>query len=200
MLQSIQHNWPVKTYCSLSHSIIHTVTQESSCEQLHFTSSIFSPSTVILEFILFQAGKLFNYTLFMHKPFTDALTTKWSDYNLAEQKSHDQVQQHFVPSRPPCQMHAHTRRDTHTKWEKSYKNEGGLFQQALRKVARTYQRLRQKAACIQVPVTNDGAPVSTAIHGIEKIIQLCYSTVRGRSRVTAYTVTHGHKYINALCP
>lgn len=66
----------------------------------------------------------------------------------------------------------------------------------LQKVTRTYQRPRQKAAFLQVPATDGGAPVSTAIHGIEKFIQLCYSTVRGLSRFTG-PATPSHKYINA---
>lgn len=58
------------------------------------------------------------------------------------------------------------------------------------KVTRTYQRLRHKAAFLKPTNTSTYRqptlvlPVSTAIHGIEKVIQLCYSTVRGLSLFT----------------
>lgn len=93
----------------------------------------------------------------MHKPFIDALMTNdlTKICRATVARSATTTHRTLIPQDLPAKCmhtlvhaHAHThkvRKDLTV----SIKNEGGLFQQVLQKVTKTYQRLRHKAAFLK---------------------------------------------------
>lgn len=145
LLQSIKHNQPTKhtlQFLPLTRPHVHSREQLWKAA-VHVTHVQSCPQTYC-----FQLGNRWT----VHCSCTNDLTKIW-------QQSYDQARAHFDPSRPDCQTHANTRTQLVTNKVRKeltvgIKNQGGLFQQVLQKVTRTYQRLRQKAAFLQVPATN----------------------------------------------